>query len=235
MTTLEPIARVAAIIRRLSLISLVTLQVLSPLFAQKSRQRESDQEIFKQAQALEESSGGNAAAEFLLGDSYENGRGVPQDYAAAIRWYLKSADRGYAAAQVPLAWLYFGHPPTKCAADELKSLNKSMSEGNPTAATIERFSFCTSAANNLEEAYFWVDIALASDKSEKDGGLSKDSRGRALLLKKMLEGGVLHGPLADRPTPGLLSSESIAAAQARATKWFSNHQQNASDNETPRK
>jgi TPR repeat protein len=203
---------------------LLVVHAHSPAFARK--QKHNDQAIFKQAQALEESSGGNAAAEFLLGDSYENGRGVPQDYAEALRWYLKSVNRDYAAAQVPLAWLYFGHPPPKCSADELQSLDKIMSAGQGTSDTIERWSSCKSNDDNLGEAYFWADVALASQQPEKDGGLSKDGRTRALLLKKMLEGGVLHGPMADRPTPALLSPEKIATAQARATKWFAAHQQN---------
>jgi hypothetical protein len=174
-------------------VMLLVLVVYAPSAVFAGKKKPSDQDIFKQAQALEESSGGNAAAEFLLGDSYENGMGTPQDYAEALRWYLKSAHRDYAAAQVPLAWLYFSHPPL-------------------------------SDDNNLEEAYFWVDVALASNQAEKDGGLSKGGRTRALLLKKMLEGAVLHGPIADRPTPALLSPEKIAAAQARATKWFAEHQ-----------
>ena len=88
---------------------------------------------------------------------------------------------------------------------------------------MERFSFCTSDVENLEEAYFWTDIALASDQTLKDCGLSKGSRARAFVLKKMLEGGVLHGPPEDRPINPLLTSEQIQVAQSRATKWFSEH------------
>ena len=194
-----------------------------PLLARKKKQ--SDQDVFKQAQSWEESSGGNAAAEFLLGDSYENGKGVPQDYSEALRWYLKSADRGYAASQVPLAWLYFGHPPPKCSADELQSLNRAMSAGQGNQEMAERLSNCTFNEDNLEEAYFWADVALASSQSQKDGGLSRESRARAAVLKKMLEGGTLHTPQADRPFPALLSPEKIASAQSRATKWFAEHQQ----------
>jgi uncharacterized protein len=38
---------------------------------------------------------------------YENGRGVPQDYAAAAGWYRKAADQGDAGAQFLLAAMYF--------------------------------------------------------------------------------------------------------------------------------
>jgi hypothetical protein len=37
---------------------------------------------------------------------YEFGRGVPQDYAVALRWYRIAADQGNAAAQYNLASMY---------------------------------------------------------------------------------------------------------------------------------
>jgi methionine-S-sulfoxide reductase len=50
---------------------------------------------------------GNATAEFDLGGMYHHGRGVPQDYAAALTWYRKSADQGDARAQNGLGDMYF--------------------------------------------------------------------------------------------------------------------------------
>ena len=37
---------------------------------------------------------------------YENGRGVGQDDAEALRWYRKVADQGLARAQNAVAWIY---------------------------------------------------------------------------------------------------------------------------------
>jgi TPR repeat protein len=37
---------------------------------------------------------------------YENGRGVPQDYAAAVGWYRKAAEQGEAYAQYNLGVMY---------------------------------------------------------------------------------------------------------------------------------
>ena len=59
----------------------------------------------------------------------------------------------------------------------------------------------------------------------KSGGLTKDCRARAMLLKKMMEGGILHAPDGDKSVPALLSDGRIAQAQAPATKWFAEHQQ----------
>jgi len=37
---------------------------------------------------------------------YDYGRGVPQDYAEAMRWYRKAADQGNAGAQNNIGTLY---------------------------------------------------------------------------------------------------------------------------------
>ena len=42
---------------------------------------------------------GNAAAQFALGNMYDSGMGVPQDYAQAFAWTRKAADRGFRDAQ----------------------------------------------------------------------------------------------------------------------------------------
>jgi TPR repeat protein len=49
---------------------------------------------------------GEAPAQFLLGDIYEEGKGVPQDYVEAAKWYRRAAEQGYAAAQLLLGTLY---------------------------------------------------------------------------------------------------------------------------------
>jgi TPR repeat protein len=41
---------------------------------------------------------GNADAQFYLGLLYDNGKGVPQDYAEAVKWLRKAADQGLADA-----------------------------------------------------------------------------------------------------------------------------------------
>jgi hypothetical protein len=45
---------------------------------------------FKLYKTLAEAS--DASAQNLLGLMYQNGKGVPQDDAEAIRWYLKAAE-----------------------------------------------------------------------------------------------------------------------------------------------
>ncbi|KAG0275213.1 hypothetical protein BGZ96_003878, partial [Linnemannia gamsii] len=49
---------------------------------------------------------GDNKARVALGDMYRDGRGVRQDYEAAMDWYRKSADQRYAEAQCRVGLLY---------------------------------------------------------------------------------------------------------------------------------
>jgi TPR repeat protein len=49
---------------------------------------------------------GNAEAQDALGSMYVAGRGVPQDYGEAVKWFHRAADRGFADAQDALARMY---------------------------------------------------------------------------------------------------------------------------------
>ena len=49
---------------------------------------------------------GLAEAQFNLGCAYDNGEGVPQDYAQSAAWYRRAADQGLANAQFNLELMY---------------------------------------------------------------------------------------------------------------------------------
>ncbi len=52
---------------------------------------------------------GNASAQFLLGNMYYGGIGVPQDFAEAMKWFRKADEQGYAEAQFFLgSWYHVG-------------------------------------------------------------------------------------------------------------------------------
>ena len=50
---------------------------------------------------------GDADAQTLLGIMYSEGRGVPQDDAAAAKWYRLAAEQDYASAQRNLGVMYY--------------------------------------------------------------------------------------------------------------------------------
>ena len=56
--------------------------------------------------AAEKGKMSSGSAQFYLGVMYDNGQGVPQDYATAVKWYRKSAKQGYAKAQNNLGVMY---------------------------------------------------------------------------------------------------------------------------------
>ena len=49
---------------------------------------------------------GRASAQWLLGDAYQFGEGVPQDYAQAMAWYREAAEQGEAVGQYLLGSMY---------------------------------------------------------------------------------------------------------------------------------
>ena len=49
---------------------------------------------------------GRCPAQNNLGIMYAYGRGIPQDYAEALKWYRKAAEQGDARAQTNLGVMY---------------------------------------------------------------------------------------------------------------------------------
>ena len=49
---------------------------------------------------------GNAEAQYILGQLYRLGQGVPQSHTAAARWYQRAAEQGCADAQLNLGTMY---------------------------------------------------------------------------------------------------------------------------------
>ena len=59
---------------------------------------------FQETKRLAE--GGDKIAQFNLGVMYGNGKGVPQDYKLAVKWYTKAAEQGDAKTQFNLGLMY---------------------------------------------------------------------------------------------------------------------------------
>ena len=50
---------------------------------------------------------GDADAQYKLGEMYDYGRGVPEDFAEAGKWYRKAAEQGHAEAQYKIGKYFF--------------------------------------------------------------------------------------------------------------------------------
>jgi TPR repeat protein len=84
---------------------------------------------------------GEATAQFNLGVAYDNGQGVPQDYAEAVRWYRLAAEQGEATAQRNLGSIYYtgqGVPQDYVQAHMWLNLAASRESGASAKLTIER-------------------------------------------------------------------------------------------------
>ena len=59
--------------------------------------------VVQSVSALQPGAGGDAEKWYHEGQRYFCGRGVPKDYAEALKWYRKAADQGHALAQTASA------------------------------------------------------------------------------------------------------------------------------------
>lgn len=66
---------------------------------------EAEKKKFTQTKAKAEK--GDAAAQYNLGNKYNYGRGVKQDYAQAIAWYTKAAEQNDSRAQYNLGGMHW--------------------------------------------------------------------------------------------------------------------------------
>jgi len=71
-------------------------------------------------------------AQHNLGFMYDKGRGVPQDYTEAIKWYRKAAEQGYSSSQYNLGLMFVngrGVPQDYVQAHKWFNLSASRSKG----------------------------------------------------------------------------------------------------------
>ncbi len=79
---------------------------------------------------------GNVSAQFILGEMYEQGRGVKQDYNKALEWYDKAQKNGHADAADRIAKVkdLIANPPAK----EVKKKPPVAARPKPEAAPAPR-------------------------------------------------------------------------------------------------
>ena len=73
-------------------------------------------------------------AQTELGERYEHGRGVVQDYVVAVSWFRRAADQGYAAGQVALGYMYStGRGVAQDDAEAVRWERRAADQGNARA------------------------------------------------------------------------------------------------------
>ena len=86
---------------------------------------------------------GHADAQNTLAVMYDQGQGVPEDHAEAVRWFHKAAEQGHAEAMINLGVMY--HQQT-----DLQVILSFL------------FSFLGIGRWRLVKAHMWLDIAASS-------------------------------------------------------------------------
>ena len=77
---------------------------------------------------------GNMDAQFFLGQCYQRGQGVDQDYTEAVKWFHKAAEQGMAEAQWVLGQVYFdGQGVPQDYAEAVKWYGKAAEQGYASA------------------------------------------------------------------------------------------------------
>ena len=86
-------------------VAALSLAVLSSGCGQEQIQEQIGEQP-SSAELVRSAEQGDASAQVSLGAMYADGRGVPQDGAAAVAWYCRAAEQGHASAQVSLGAMY---------------------------------------------------------------------------------------------------------------------------------
>ena len=85
---------------------------------------------------------GDAGAQTALGVMYEDGEGVPQDYAEAVKWFRKAAEQGDADAQFRLGYKYYhGKGVPEDYTEAAKWYRKAAEQGHVEAQYELRFAY----------------------------------------------------------------------------------------------
>jgi TPR repeat protein len=144
---------------------------------------------------------GDARAQFNLCVLYHEGRGVPQNYAEAAKWFRLAASQGDAKAQFSLGALYAeGQGVPQNYAEAAKWFRLAASQGYaPAQGSLGALYYLGHGVpQNYAEAYFWFDLAAAR---LPPGPVQQDA-------EKIRD-----------EVATLLRPEDLAQAQQRASAW----------------
>jgi hypothetical protein len=124
---------------------------------------------------------GDAIAQYNLALMYDNGEGVPEDDAEAVKWYQLAAEQGAASAQYNLALMYAtGEGVPEDDAEAVKWYQLAAEQGDAQAQTNLGVMYATGEGVpiNYVTAYAWMNIAA-------DSGHEDSIELRSIVEKRM--------------------------------------------------
>jgi TPR repeat protein len=104
---------------------------------------------------------GNAEAEFVYGEAFANGSGVPQSDSAARDWLLKAARQGHMLAQYSLGLLYASGGVVADDQQAAYWLEQAAQQGSSQAQSELGLLYAAGRGvdKDLEKAYLWETLA----------------------------------------------------------------------------
>ena len=139
---------------------------------------------------------GDASAQYRLGQLYDEGAGVPQDYRQAKEWFEKAAKQGHVGAQLNLGTLYLqGEGAPQSAQMAVFWFSRAAEQGDVLAFAKLGWMYAEGRGvlQDLIQAHMWYNLSAA--QGEERAAEARDA-------------------LATQMTPA-----QIAAAQRLAREW----------------
>jgi TPR repeat protein len=152
---------------------------------------------------LADAQGGNAEAEYMIGEMTADGLGTGRSYELAARWYALSAAKGYIPANLTLGILYLYGAGTEDEASAIRA--------DPARAAV--FLKIAADADDKEAQYLMGQLYMSGDGVPQDLAKASDYTIRAArrgIVGAQYNAGVLA-----------LSTGDTAENLIEAYKWFS--------------
>ena len=147
---------------------------------------------------------GRSEAQVNLGRLYDEGLGVPQDDAEAVKWFRKAADQGNSAGQVSLGLMcYYGQGIPQDDSEAIRWIRKAADQGNVDAMFClgSMYANARGVAQDYVQGHMWYNLAASGPSSVWEREQQKEAaEGRDELAAKM--------------TP-----QQVAEAQRLAREW----------------
>ena len=154
---------------------------------------------------------GNTAAQSKLGEMYEQGHGVPQDYVEALKWYRRADDQGDETANMHLALMYYqgkGVPQDFVEAIRRFRLNIERGYWSGMDYLAGMYRHGIGVPQDYVQAHMWFNISAATLGLAIGQGRAEEisSEHRDKIAK-------------------LMTRDQIAEAQRMAREWLEAHPQ----------
>ena len=131
---------------------------------------------------------GNESAQHNLGWMYDKGKGAPQDYAEAVRWYKLAAAQGDAFAQYNLGWMYGkgqGIPQDYAEAARWYKLAAAQGLADAQYNLGNMYRLGLGIPQDHERAHLWLN--LAATKGDSDAVKNRDITAKKMTPQQIAE------------------------------------------------